>query len=368
MSKKVLILGKLPPPYIGPAIATEIILNSSLRDKYELLHLNTTLNKSVRSMGKSGLGKVLKTNKLYGEFKRLLVQHKPDLVLIPISQTTLGFAKDARFIKIARGLQVKTLLQLRGSNIQNWLKQANRTTRSFVETRIKSAQGVIVLGENLRYLFEDYFDEDRIFVVPNGGNYSFPGRTSDDEKINILYLSNFLPGKGIDDVINAISVLHKEKMANFQLTAIGAWDNERFRRDCMDIVKHQELPVTFLDTQSGTDKLQQFSNADIFVFTPTKPEGHPWVIVEAMAASLPIITTDQGAIIESVLDGQNGFIVEANNPAAIAEKLKMLICDPESSGLREQMGRSGRLHYEGNFTEEKMVERLDKVFQTMLNS
>ena len=55
--KTVLIVGKLPPPYIGPAVATNIILNSTLKEEFDLLHLNTKVNQSIDDFGKGGLGK-----------------------------------------------------------------------------------------------------------------------------------------------------------------------------------------------------------------------------------------------------------------------------------------------------------------------
>jgi hypothetical protein len=53
MSKKakILILGKLPPPIIGPAIATNIILNSTLKEEFKLVHLDTRMNTDVATMG-----------------------------------------------------------------------------------------------------------------------------------------------------------------------------------------------------------------------------------------------------------------------------------------------------------------------------
>jgi glycosyltransferase involved in cell wall biosynthesis len=121
--------------------------------------------------------------------------------------------------------------------------------------------------------------------------------------------------------------------------------------------------VIFYPPASGKDKLAHFEKADVFVFTPREPEGHPWVIVEAMAAGLPIISTNQGAIIESVRDNQNGFIVEVRNPQMIAARLEELI---NNKSLRERMGKTSRTLYENNFTEEKMVEKLSGIFEQVL--
>ena len=93
------------------------------------------------------------------------------------------------------------------------------------------------------------------------------------------------------------------------------------------------------------------------------PEGHPWVIVEAMAAGLPIISTDQGAITESVVDGVNGFIVEKRNPTAIAEKIITLIDDTH---LRHKMGKASRIFYEEKFTEKHLVENFKTCFYAVI--
>jgi len=84
-----------------------------------------------------------------------------------------------------------------------------------------------------------------------------------------------------------------------------------------------------------------------------------------MAAGLPIISTDRGAIVESVRDEENGFIVKAGSPSDIAAKLELLLSDEL---LRERMGASGRKKYEENFTEEKMVQNLSLAFESAIDS
>ena len=94
-------------------------------------------------------------------------------------------------------------------------------------------------------------------------------------------------------------------------------------------------------------------------------EGHPWVIVEAMAAGLPIITTDQGCISESVINGKNGFIIPKRDPDAVTEKLIYLIEHPE---IREKMGQKSRELYESNFTQEHFVGRMIDVMNLTLRN
>jgi len=167
--------------------------------------------------------------------------------------------------------------------------------------------------------------------------------------------------KGFDNILLALAKLDRK---DFELHAVGAWDNDEFKARCERLVSENSLPVIFHPPASGETKFKHLAEADGFIFTPRAPEGHPWVIVEAMAAGLPIIATDQGAIVESVLHGQNGFIVPVDEPGTLADHLCTWIDQPE---FRKEMGKRSRSHYEANFTEEKMVKRLREVFNRTLN-
>ena len=362
-NRKVILLGKLPPPTMGPAIATQIILNSSLSTQFDLVHLDTTLNRGINTMGKAGLKKSLKSIGLYFKLFGKILRHRPKLVLVPISQTTMGFMKDAVYIWISALCFRKVVVQLRGSDFQNWQNRSSRLVRSLTRFTLKRTAGVIVLGNNLRHLFEPYYPTERIFVVPNGRNFEFPPPNPDRTELHIQYIANYLPSKGIKQVLEAVKWLKDNGVSSFRVSAAGAWDNQDYRLECEALVKEHSLPVTLGPVITGTDKWQALSDADVFIFTPNKPEGHPWVIVEALAAGLPIISSDQGAIVESVPDREVGYIVDPTDPEDIAQKLTLLLENPER---RAQMGAAARKHYEQHFTEDHLVTNMARVFNTLI--
>lgn len=302
---------------------------------------------------------------LYAKFAVRIFTDLPDAVLIPISQTTSGFLKDSVFIFLSLLFHRKTIVQLRGSNFQNWLKGANGLMARWAIFLLRRCAAAIVLGWNLKFLFAEVLPDEKIHVVPNGGNYDFGESKAAEGIVNVLYLSNLQNSKGIEDLITAIRSLRSQTLPPFQVKVVGEWYELATENWCRNEVRKFDLPVSFHSPQVGDTKLECYENADIFVFPPRLPEGHPWVLVEAMAAGLPIISTDQGAIRESVLNGVNGFIVESHRPEQIAEKLKLLIEDPE---LRKRMGAESRRLYEERFTEEKMVENLSRVFHQVLSS
>ncbi len=359
----VLLLGKLPPPYMGPSIATEIILKSSLNKSYTLIHLDTKAYDDLKELGEWSFKKLKRNLAIYRNMHRLLKKNKPEIVWIPISQTTTGFLKDAVFIWMASFSGAKTLLHLRGSNFKKWIDQTSVFTSWFVKKTLKRCRGIIVLGNNLRYIFQPYFNDENIYVVPNGADYIIPTVTKDEDKVQLLYLANLQSSKGIEDVLQAIVLLPEEWKDKYHLNIIGTWRKESTKSFCLQLIKDHRLNVTIHPPEVSSEKLRFLAESDIFVFPPREPEGHPWVIVEALAAGLPVISTDQGAIIESVIHNKNGFIVPSVAPAEIAERLAELINNPD---LRQRMARESRIHYLNSFTEEKMVNRLVSTFEHVL--
>lgn len=360
LKKTVLIVGKLPPPYMGPAIATQILLNSDLKNRYRLIHFNNTVNKTIDTQGKAGIGKVFKTIAHYLSFRIMLRRNKPDLILIPISQTTIGFLKDMPYILIAKWFGKKVLIQLRGSNLKSWLGGSSKLIGTIFSWTIKGTDGVIVLGDKLRHLFEDYFSQERIFVAPNGGDYSFPECSESQQKLTVLYFANMFESKGVRVVLDAALELGHD---GFKFRFAGGWSDDAFKEKFLKDAASSAADIEIYGPLSGDRKFGMFANADIFVFPPIMPEGHPWVLVEAMAAGLPIIATDQGAITESVIDGENGFIVPAGDHHAIAEKLNILKND---WGQRERMAQESRRMYEARFTAVKLADNYENIFNTVI--
>jgi glycosyltransferase involved in cell wall biosynthesis len=363
---KLLIMGPLPPPYIGPAVATEILLNSDLSSAFNIIHFDTNAHKSLSSIGTFQIGKVLKTLKLYLRFLIVLLSRHPSLVLVPISETSLGYIKDSAYMLLSKLTFRKTLLQLWGGGFSNWISQRNAILRSYVALTLRPMDGIIVLGEKLKYQFSPYFSPDKIYSIPNGANHNFsPLHRRAGNPVSLLFLSNLLPTKGIEDTIQALALLnHSPTKQGFVLDVVGELLDKEFGHHLLDFVRRHNLPVRFHQGIFGTMRAKFFETAEIFIFPPRAQEGHPWVIVEAMAASLPVIATDQGAITEAVFNGVNGFIVPTESPQKIAEKLRLLL---DNFNLRLQMGQRSRSIYEQNFTETKMVVKYISCFNRVLN-
>jgi glycosyltransferase involved in cell wall biosynthesis len=363
MKKGIIIVGKIPPPFFGPAVATKIILDSNLSNDFDLKHVDTRMNRDISTMGKFSVNKFFLLFRIYFQYFKFIINRNNKVVLIPIAQQSSALYKDAVFMIFAILFRKKYILHLRGSALLIWYENTSKFNQKVFRHFFSKASTAIVLGENLKYIFEDFLQKDKIVVVPNGANFSFPQKTVINDKIKLLYFANLMKNKGLDILLEAMVILSQEEKSKFSCEVAGSWENKEFENECKKIVDENELDVFFKPALSGDEKFSCFSKADIFIFTPRAPEGHPWVIVEAMAAGLPIISSNQGAIIESVIDGENGFIVSTDNPKDLANKLKYFL---ESKEMIVKMGSKSKEMYQEKFTEEVMISSLKAIFTKMI--
>jgi glycosyltransferase involved in cell wall biosynthesis len=361
---RILVLGPVPPPYMGPTIATTVILQSRLKEEFELIHLDTSDHREISTLGAIDFWNIYLPIKFYLLLIWMIIRTWPEVVYVPISQTTIGYLKDSAFLLIAKLFRRKVLCHLRGGNFRNWLESAGKLTNWYTRTVHSHMDGQIVLGERLKPLFRGILPEERLFVVPNGKNIQPPGAREKGRIVRLLYLANMVRTKGVLDVLYAVPLVVQE-CPDVEFVFCGAWEDTEVQREVENFLDaHRDLPIRWLGPVHGAAKNDVIAAADIFLFpTYYPPEGHPWVIVEAMGAGLPIIATDQGAIVESVINSENGFIIDKRNPQMLAEKAVLLI---RNESLRKAMGRRSRELYESRFTEARMVANMAIAFRAVL--
>ena len=112
------------------------------------------------------------------------------------------------------------------------------------------------------------------------------------------------------------------------------------------------------------EKENFFLGTDIFVF-PSNREAFPLVNLEAMASGCAVISTNEGAIPELVVDGITGHLVEKNDHENLAFLLSELICDPDKF---INFGNNGRKRVIDNFTLDHNVNGLEKILSSLLNN
>jgi glycosyltransferase involved in cell wall biosynthesis len=367
--KKIIFIGGTPPPYHGVTISNKRILDSKISDIFNIFHLDTSDHRNVDNLGKLDLTNILLAVKNFVTLIFKILKLKPDLLYLPISQN-IAYLRDGMFILLSKCFgRPKVVIHLRGSYFRKYYDKSNWIIRKFIDLTVKKADTAIVLGHSLKYIFDGWVKNCK--VIPNGTDFSpdiSKKKFGNSNNIIIGYLSNLRERKGVLDIIEAINILiNKYNHKNVKIKFAGPWRDEKFKCKVLEYIKNNKLDkyVEFVGFIVGKDKENFLLKSDIFLF-PSWDEGHPNVILEAMAAACPVISSKSvGAIPETVIDGKTGLLVEKQNPKAITEAIIYLIENPEK---RKEMGLAGRKRFEKNYTLDKNINNLIKVFEEVSKS
>jgi glycosyltransferase involved in cell wall biosynthesis len=117
--------------------------------------------------------------------------------------------------------------------------------------------------------------------------------------------------------------------------------------------------IEFLKARPNSEVLEIISKAAIFAL-PSRSEGVPRVILEAMAAGVPVIGSSVGGIPTIVRDGENGFLVPSEDVSALVDRLRQLLSDAE---LRNSMGNRGYEMAHAEFSEMAYTNRFAEMVE-----
>jgi glycosyltransferase involved in cell wall biosynthesis len=108
-----------------------------------------------------------------------------------------------------------------------------------------------------------------------------------------------------------------------------------------------------------------FSNMDICVVPSRSQDPCPTVAIETAHFGIPVVATRRGGLPEIVQDGRTGYLVDAQSPEQLAEKLKLLIVD---TGLRQRMAREAKSYGSEYLTRERMAKEMEAVLMKALDT
>ena len=162
--------------------------------------------------------------------------------------------------------------------------------------------------------------------------------------------------KDQETLIRAFALVHK-KFPKTELWLIGNGEQKEYLQNWKNELKLQNA-VTFWGSRSNIPEL--LGQMDIYAFSTTDKEGFGISLIEAMAASLPIVASDVPACREVLGDGEAGFLVSPGNPEALALVLeKLLSCDEERTNWGKRAYQRAVTHY----SIQKCAERWYKVLK-----
>lgn len=221
-------------------------------------------------------------------------------------------------------------------------KQAIQFTQFFLAPSMFVAKGL---------KFNDVNPED-IIIIPYGSNFQVAKEIKSKKgKIKFLYVGQITYRKGVHHLLNVV-----ESMPDIDLTLVGSYNAESPLYK--DYYTKEHIHFT---GHIAHDKVRRYMHeADVFVF-PSLSEGFSLSCLEALSQGLPVICTENSGSNDAVINGENGFVVEAGNEEKLKNAIEWIVCNSDSI---EKMSKNA-LESSKKYTWELYEENMNAVLKEL---
>ena len=270
-------------------------------------------------------------------------------------------------VSIAAGTPIKIMSRRSLSNYQQHWPMTARVER-FLHRRMDAVIGNsrAVVGE----LAAEGVPRSKIQLIYNGieSSIAFPERTEARRALGIeqetlvgVIVANLIPYKGHADLIDGLASVAQSLPPGWRVLCAGRDEGLQLKLEKLVEARGLKANVAFLGERSDVPAL--LAAADFGVLSSWE-EGFSNVILESMAAGLPMIVTNVGGNPEAVLDGETGLVVAPRNPAALGGAVLRLAQDPK---LRRRLGGAGLLRVRNEFSIDSCVEAHESLYERLLD-
>ena len=353
---KLLALGPLPPPLTGTPVSFDIFCELAKKSPHiqKLVVVNTSPNflKQQRSFQFSPANIKQAVSIIYNFSINV---RKIDSILI-FGSNGYVISLAPILLLIAKINRKKCFFRVFGGALDQYIEGLRPPLRWLALTTLRNFSGVIVQTKFLQNHFSQLLKNQSVYQIAGYrqplSNASIKKKCRDNSKLKMVFVGIVKKDKGILVLLEAIRLLNEKKI-DIELTVYGNIHEpirEEFQRTIGELTNTKYAGI--LDWQ---DVIERLSHQDLLVL-PTfyDSEGHPGVLIEAMMAGVPIISTKFRSIPEIVTHGYNGLLVSPYSVPELAEAIEMLVQDRD---LVSQLGSNNALMSQ-NFTADTLVDRI----------
>jgi glycosyltransferase involved in cell wall biosynthesis len=224
---------------------------------------------------------------------------------------------------------------------------------------------LIVVSESLRArMIRQGYDPRRITVVSNGvpSLCEIPPRSKPRGSWTLGTVALFRPRKGIEVLLEALALLYYRGYP-FRLRAVGKFETEAYRREIHALEERLGLGGCVQWTGFTNDVISELGEMDLFVLPSLYGEGLPMVVLEAMAAGVPVIAAAVEGVPEAIRDRREGLLVRPGDPYDLARAIAAVLDGAvDWSRLRENAPQRQKTF----FSDRSMAEGVAAVYRQVL--
>ncbi len=327
MTGDVIVISQVPPPFHGSTVMTVVFLETLDRLGRPYRLIDRRFSKSLEDVGRFQLSKLGASAGLVVRLLVALGRKRPRQAVFFMTNRTASFFVDWVLSEILRLFGTPTIGYL---HTQGYTALAGRgmVWGFLVRRLLTSAQTLVCLSSALESDVRKLAPKARVVSIANTPHRVPEDLTgSEGPEPVVLFLSNLIPEKGIGEFLELGNHFGNQG-SPVRFVAAGAPISE----DQLAELRASAGPNT--DVVGAVDSARKWAllrEASVLVFPSRYPfEAQPLVIVESMAAGLPVVAFDIGGIGDLVEDGQTGRLLTVSDAAGMREAVDELIRSPHT--------------------------------------
>jgi glycosyltransferase involved in cell wall biosynthesis len=291
----------------------------------------------------------------------LLLADRPDLVHLHTSSHG-SFVRKAVLFWIARACRVPVVVHVHGSRFDEFHDRLPRPLRRGVRGVMVRSAAVLTLGERWADRVRRIAPGARVEVVPNAVVVPAVAAAGRGDMVNVVFLGAIGDRKGAFCLLEAWAKLAAEchGAAPARLTLAGDGRVAEARRSVLKLGIERSAEVR--EWLPAPEAATLLASADVFVL-PSRHEGQPMAVLEAMARGVCVVASDVGGIPELVEHGRSGLLVPPDDVDALGAALRTVLTDHR---LRADLGAAARRRALAEFDVDVVWHRLDALYQEVV--
>lgn len=250
----------------------------------------------------------------------------------------------------------------------------------FYKYFLKSIKKIIAISNNVRTsLNEIGIPYDKIEVIPpivdfsvfkpSVGGENIRDTLGIGDEFTILYLGNLTKTKGIDIVLDALNIVKKQFPDTKLISGIELTHSSTDvrKKEILNKINRYNLmqKIIELGLIPNVEKIMDAADVVVAPFQNTyEVADYPLVVLESMAVGTPVITTRVGGIPELIKSGENGILINPDDPTALAEEIVNLINNPRK---HREIGERATSFVREKFPEREIAYMTKQIYEEILH-
>ena len=287
-----------------------------------------------------------------------LVVHRPHLMHLHMSSYG-SFARKSLVVWAGGLARVPVVIHIHGSEFELFFKRSPRVLQRYIRATLNEASLVIALGETWAKRLVAIAPEAHVVVVPNAVTpRARAPQPSAGQPVNVLFLGIIGDRKGAFTLIDAWALMTNASAdpIGAQLTLAGDGAVQQAREQVQQLGLVDDVRVLGWTAPREVDALLRGSQVLVL---PSRSEGQPMAVLEAMAHGLCVVVTDVGGISDMV-DSSCGVFVTVDDKHALAAALDSVIAD---HARRDRLGAAALQRVRERFDADVTWRTLDAIYE-----